>query len=57
MKKYIIKQKTVDSEEQEEEEELVELTVQQKAKARRAASIVKGAGPKPPGHKLRKLCN
>jgi len=27
------------------------------AKARRAAAIVKGAGPKPPGHKLRKLCN
>jgi len=27
------------------------------AKARRAAAIVKGAGPPPPGHKLRKLCN
>ena len=27
------------------------------AKARKAASIVKGAGPPPPGHKLRKLCN
>ena len=27
------------------------------AKARRAAAIVKGAGPKPPGHKLRKLCS
>ena len=28
------------------------------AKARKAASIVKGAGkPLPPGHKLRKLCN
>jgi hypothetical protein len=27
------------------------------AMARKAASIVKGAGPKPPGHKLRKLCN
>ena len=26
------------------------------AMARKAASIVKGAGP-PPGHKLRKLCN
>ena len=25
--------------------------------ARKAASIVKGAGPPPPGHKLRKLCN
>ena len=29
---------------------------QKVAMARKAASIVKGAGP-PPGHKLRKLCN
>ena len=30
---------------------------QKVAMARKAASIVKGAGPPPPGHKLRKLCN
>jgi len=29
---------------------------QKVAMARKAASIVKGAGP-PPGHKLKKICN
>ena len=32
-------------------------TQEKVAKARLASAIVKGAGPKPPGHKLRKLCN
>ena len=32
-------------------------TQEKVAKARLAGAIVRGAGPKPPGHKLRKLCN
>ena len=33
------------------------LSQEKVAKARLTGAIVRGAGPKPPGHKLRKLCN